>query len=129
MFEQDYVMRLIHEIVRALLKLLFNINSDKDEEFAFKEKEKEKKYDELLDTIDRGEINEAENKLLDELDPENLQDYKMALMFYMHLNEKEADFLEEHGFSKAEIIYGLKYVSKIYGYEGMMDVLLSTISD
>ena len=28
MFEQDYVMRLIKEMVRAILKLLFNIDTD-----------------------------------------------------------------------------------------------------
>lgn len=30
--EQDYVIRLIHEVVRALLKLLFNIDESKEEE-------------------------------------------------------------------------------------------------
>ncbi len=29
MFEQDYIMRLIKEMVRALLKLLFNIDTGK----------------------------------------------------------------------------------------------------
>ncbi len=129
MFEQDYIMRLIHEIVRTLLKLLFNIDPEKKEELIFKEKEMEEKYDELLNFIDRGKINKAENKLLNELNPEDIQYYKMALMFYLYLNEKDIDFLEEHGFSKNEIIDELKYVSAIYGYGSMIDALLSTISD
>jgi hypothetical protein len=129
MFEQDYVMRLIYEIIRTLLKLLFNIDTDKKEELIFNEKVAETTYDELLNLIDKGEINEAENKLLDELDPEDMQYYKMALMFYSYLNEKDIDFLEEHNFSKSEIIDGLKNVSKIYGYGSMADALLSILLD
>lgn len=129
MFEQDYIIRLIHEIVRTLLKMLFNIDPEKKEELIFKEKETEEKYDELLNLIDRGKINEAENKLLDELNPEDIQYYKMAIMFYSYLNEKDIDFLEVHGFSKYEITYGLKYVSAIYGYGSLVDALLSSISE
>jgi hypothetical protein len=128
MFEQDYIMRLIHEIVRALLKLLFNIDTDKKEVLIF-EKEAETNYDELLNLIDKGEINEAENKLLDELNPEDIQYYKIALMFYSYLIEKDIDFLEEHNFSKNEIIDGLKYVSEIYGYGSIANALLSTLLD
>jgi hypothetical protein len=129
MFEHDYIMRLIHEIVRALLKLLFKIDMDKKEVLIFTEKEAETKYDELLNLIDKGEINEAENKLLDELNPEDIQCYKIALMFYSYLNEKDIDFLEEHNFTKNEIIDGLKYVSEIYGYGSIANALLSTLLD
>lgn len=125
MIEQDYVMRLIHEIVRALLKLLFNIDTDKNEEIIFTENVGESKYDDLLYLIDQGEINEAENKLLDELNPNDIQHFKMALMFYSYLNEKDIDFLEEHNFSKQEIIDGLIHVSSIYGYGNIADALLS----
>lgn len=129
MFEQDYIMRLIHEIVRAVLKLLFNIDTDKKEVSIFTEKEAESKYNDLIDLINKGEINEAENRLLDELDPKDIQYYKIALMFYSYLNDIDIDFLEEHNFSKKEIIEGLKYVSEIYGYGSIVDALLSTLSD
>ena len=62
MFEHDYIMRLIHEIIRTLLKLLFNIDSDKKEVLIFTEKEAETKYDELLNLIDKGEINEVKSR-------------------------------------------------------------------
>jgi hypothetical protein len=129
MFERDYIMRLIHDIVRALLKLLFNIDTDKKEVLIFNEKEAETQYDELLNLIDKGEINEAENKLLDELNLENIKDYQIALMFYSYLNDKDIDFLEAHDFSKKEIIDGLKYVSEIYGYGSIVNALLSTLLD
>lgn len=127
MFKKDYVMRLIQEAVRATLKLLFNIDTDKEEELVFSERERETTYDELLELINDGKINEAENKLLGELDPKDMEYYKMALMFYSYLNEKDIDFLEEHDFSKNEIIDGLKYVSDIYGYGSMAGALLNVL--
>ncbi len=129
MIEQDYIMRLIHEVVRTVLKLLFHIDMDKKEELLLNEKETEEKYNELLYLIDKGEINEAENKLLDELNPADIQNYKIALMFYLYLNEKDIDFLEEYNFSRGEITDGLKYVSEIYGYGSMADALLSILLD
>lgn len=129
MFEQDYIMRLIQQIVKALLKLIFNIDTDKKEVSIFTEKESETKYDELINLIDKGEINEAENKLLAELNPEDMQYCKIGLMFYSYLNEKDIDFLEEHNFSKNGIIEGLKHVSEVYGYGSIANALFSTLSD
>ncbi|MGN6711515.1 DUF6483 family protein [Anaerocolumna jejuensis] len=131
MFEQDYIMRLIHEMVRAFLKLIFRIDSDNKEELIFdeKEQEEEEKYTKLLNLIDEGEINEAENKLLNDLNPEEIQYFKTALMFYSYLNGKDTDFLEEHDFSRKEIMEGLKHVSAVYGYESMAEVLLSMMSE
>lgn len=129
MLKKDYVMRLIHEAVRALVKLVFKIDTEKEEELVFTEKEKETTYDELLKLINEGKINEAENKLLDELDSKDMECYKMALMFYSYLNDKDIDFLEEHDFSKKEIVDGLKYVSDIYGYGSMAGALLNIMLD
>ena len=129
MFEQDYIMHLIGEMVRAFLKLLFNIDLDTKESQIFNETEIAAEYDELITLVDDGKINEAENKLLDGLNSENIQDFKLALMFYSYLNEMDIDFLAEHDFSKKEIIDGLKQVSKVYGYESMANAFLSVLPD
>ncbi|ABX43583.1 DUF6483 family protein [Lachnoclostridium phytofermentans] len=129
MFEEDYIMRLINQVIRTLLKLLFNIDTEKKEELNFILNETEDKYDELLNLIDKGQINEAENKLIEELNPKDNQYYKKALTFYAYLNDKDDDFLIEHDYSKKEIAEGLKYVSEIYGYGSMVNTLFSMISD
>lgn len=129
MFEQDYIMHLIGEMVRAFLKLLFNIDLDSKESQIFNETEITAEYDELITLVDDGKINEAENKLLDGLNSENIQDFKLALMFYSYLNEMDIGFLAEHDFSKKEITDGLKYVSKVYGYESMANAFLSVLPD
>jgi len=124
MFEDDYLTRMTSGMVNTLLKLIFNIDLGKNEENAFKDHEMEGKYQELVNLINKGQINEAENSLLEGLNSEDMEFYKLALMFYYYLNEKEAGFLEEHDFSKSEVHDGLRYVSQIYGYESMAEALL-----
>ena len=63
MFEQDYVMRLIKEMVRAILKLLFNIDTESPTVELLENKEEQETLENLLDMVDVGEINEAENRL------------------------------------------------------------------
>ena len=63
MFEQDYVMKLIKEMVRAILKLLFNIDTESPTVELLENKEEQETLENLLDMVDAGEINEAENRL------------------------------------------------------------------
>ena len=56
MFEQDYVMRLIKEMVRAILKLLFNINTESPTVELLENKEEQETLENLLDMVDVGEI-------------------------------------------------------------------------
>ncbi|MEY8356848.1 DUF6483 family protein [Lachnospiraceae bacterium 54-53] len=124
MVQDDYFTRMISGMVNTLLKLIFQIDHGKNESNAFKDSEMAEKCRELTDLIESGEINEAENRLLEELDPEDMEFYKLALMFYYFLNEKDSGFLEAHDFSKNEVNDGLRYVSRIYGYESMAEALL-----
>ena len=68
--DKDYIMRLIHETVRTLIRLIWNRDMDKEEDgavsFALLQR-----YQELAKMIDDGQVNEAENLLLDELDPDD----------------------------------------------------------
>ena len=113
MLQDDFIMRMIHEMVTTLLKLIFHIELGENEEQNFKDQETASNYLELLALIQAGKINEAENKLLDELDSDDMEHFKMALMFYYHLNEIDFNFLEEHNYSKNEITDGLRYVSSV----------------
>ncbi|MFV0241119.1 MAG: DUF6483 family protein [Lacrimispora sphenoides] len=124
MLQDDFIMRMIHEMVTTLLKLIFHIELGENEEQNFKDQETASNYLELLALIQAGKINEAENKLLDELDSDDMEHFKMALMFYYHLNQIDYNFLEEHDYSKNEITDGLRYVSTVYGYDSMAEALL-----
>ncbi len=124
MLQDDFIMRMIHEMVTTLLKLIFHIELGENEEQNFKDQETASDYLELLALIQAGEINEAENKLLDGMDSDDMEHFKMALMFYYHINEIDFNFLEEHNYSKNEITDGLRYVSSVYGYDSMAEALL-----
>jgi hypothetical protein len=119
MIEQDYIMRLITDILRTILKLVFHIDAFKTEIDDIYDQEAKEGYDRLLCLIDEGKINEAENILLDNLDGTDMNQFEMALMFYSYLNDKDDDFLEKNNYTRNEIMEGIRYVTKKYGYEGL----------
>ena len=82
------------------------------------------KYKKLISMIDGGQINEAENLLLDGLEPDSRAYFELALMFYEKLNGKTDEFLEEHDYSREEVTDGIKYVADFYGYGSLMDAFV-----
>ena len=69
--------------------------------------------------IDAGEINEAENELMDVIDYDDKSDLEMALAVYDYMNDKEDEFLEDNQFTREEIEEGVKNVLVGYGYQGI----------
>ena len=124
MFEQDYIMRLINEMVRALLKNIFNIDTASPLAEVLKDSEEEQTLNELINMVDAGFINEAENRLYDITEARKMKDLKVALLFYSYLNNKSDEYLEEHDFSRDEVKSGLIYISKRYGVDGLADLFL-----
>ncbi len=125
MFEQDYVMRLIHEMVRTILKLLFKIEDETIEDLQLEDSEVEKKYKQLINLAHNGKINEAENQLYEGVDRNNKVYLKAALMFYGYLNELDIDTLEQANFSRDEIKDGITRILGEYGYEGFTDIFIN----
>ena len=119
MFENDYVMRMIKEMVRTLIKLIFQIDTEKTEELHL-EKEVAEELDRLQKLADAGLVNQAENELLEELDTQNKQDFQLALLFYEYLNRKDTEFLKAYDFSREEISQGIRNVTEMYGYGSML---------
>lgn len=122
MFEQDYIMRLVKEMVRAILKLIFNIDTESPTAELLEEQEEKETLDRLLRLVDNGSINQAENELYELLAEENKTNLKIALLFYSHLNEKDNAFLEEYNFSREEVEEGLRTVVAQYGLSGIEEV-------
>ena len=119
MVEQDYIMRLIKESVRMLMKLLFNIDTASPAMEQLESLERQSIYNGLEEKLDEGAINEAEEELFEGLDETNREDLKHAIMFYSYLNEKDDEFLAAHQFSRQEIKDGLMDVLHRYGVTGM----------
>lgn len=123
MFQNDYIMRMIREMVRTLIKLLCNIDTEKTEELKL-EKESAEKLQALKKLVDNGFIESAEDQLLEEINVDNKQDFLTAVLFYQYLNEQSDDMLTAANFSREEVAEGLKTVAKIYGYESVLNTFL-----
>lgn len=124
MFEEDYVMRIIKEIVRAILKLLFNIDIETPTAILLEEEEEKELLNRLNEMIDAGQINDAENLIYEMVERKDRKDLKLVLLFYSYLNEKSDEFLEEHNFSRKEVQEDLKFVLSQYGFESLVDTFL-----
>jgi len=127
MFEQDYVMRLIKEIVRTILKLLFNIDTESPTMDLLENKEDKEALESLLEMIDMGKINEAENRLYDLIHYADMPSLEIALLFYSYLNSKTDDYLEAHNFSRDEIILGIKNVTDSFGISSIAETFLTDL--
>ena len=127
MVERDYIMRLIREMVRVILKLVFNIDTESPTVDLLADEEEKQMLDALLSMIDAGDINNAENQLYEIVSGGGMEKLKMALLFYSYLNDKSDDFLTEHDFSREEIKSGIKDMVSMYGLNSMADAFLSDI--
>lgn len=125
MFEQDYVMRLIKEMVRAILKLLFNIDAESPSAELLENKEEKETLENLLDMVDAGKINEAENRLYDLINDVDMGSLEIALLFYSHLNDKTDEFLEENDFCREEIKLGMENVVDVFGLDSIAKIFLT----
>ena len=127
MVEQDYIMRLIKELIRALLKVIFHTDLDMPSVEMLKDAQLRCALEELLNLMDNGEINEAENRLSELLEDGGGEELALALLFYSHLNEKSNDFLEAHDFSREEIKAGLEDALQSQGVSEMAEFFLSEL--
>ena len=126
--EKDYIMRIIKEMARVLFSLMlgkkyFAVEMERDNGYEVSGR----KLDELLDMIDRGDINKAENLLLEKLDYSDKGSVSAAALFYQYLSEKDEDFLIEHDFSKEEVLDGMNRLLQKSGYGDVIDIVEGTM--
>lgn len=124
MFEQDYVMRLIKEMVRAILKLLFNIDTDSPTSELLEDSEEKATLDTLLGMVDDGKVNEAENEVYEMTEYLDQNYLEVALLFYSYLNDKSDEFLEDNNFSRDEVKEGLETIVSRYGLNSIASMFL-----
>ena len=131
MVERDYVMRLIHEMIRALLKLVLHIDWRDEEKDGtvqtVEDSDLNQRYQKLKNLVEEKRINEAENLLyeyLDELDQDENRAFGLALLFYDMLTGLSEDYLNESGYTREEVTEGVKMAASRYGYERFAQELM-----
>ena len=122
--EKDYIMRMIKEMVSVLFSILLG------KQYVSVDEERKNGYEvsgtdlnDLLDMIDNGQINEAENLMLDGIDYSDKKELAAALLFYQYLSEKKKDFLWDHDYSDEEILDGAKQVLQKAGYGDIVKIM------
>ncbi len=125
-YENNGLTRTIRDVIRMAGILAFGAWKDRYKQPKFMENGAEESfYQRLLRRIDQGELNEAENELLEAFDgswdtavfQDDREALELALSVYGYMNEKEDDFLEEHQFSREEILLGIKNLLADHGIE------------
>ena len=122
--EKDYIMRIIKEMARVLFSLMLGkkyvaVEIEKDNGYEVSGK----RLEDFLKMIDRGEINEAENQLLDNIDYSDKENVAAAVLFYQYLSEKSENFLTEHDFSKEEVLDGMNRLVQKAGYGDVLNIV------
>lgn len=121
MFQNDYIMRQVEMLGRFLAKMIFNKETTVYEVIIDEEgniTEAGLLYLDLKTMIKEGKINEAENFLFDRIETTYDKEYlEIAIDFYSQLNNLPNEFLEEHDFSREEVMEGLSRVKQLYGIE------------
>ena len=117
--EKDYIMRMIKEMVRVLFFLIFG-KKYVSVELENKYEVSGKNLKDFLDMIDSGEINEAENILLDSIDYTDRNEVMAAALFYQYLSEKDSEFLKNNNYTKEEVMSGFKQLLMQSGYTDLL---------
>ena len=125
MYEQDYIMRLIHQVIWAMFKLLFNVDIDASGEHLPIARDGDKQtLDRLTALLDAGRVGEAEDIVFEIADHADAADIPLVLTFFLRLNDRTDAFLEEHGFTREELADDLNAILKKYRLDGMADMLM-----
>ena len=122
--EKDYIMRMIKEMVQVLFSLVFGkkyVSVELEDENKYEVSGNTLKY--FFDMIDQGDINEAENLLLEDLDYTNKEEIMAAAFFYQHLSQKDDDFLRRNDYTKEEVLFGFKQLLEKSGYKDLIRLI------
>ena len=107
MLQDDYILRQIREMVRAVMKMLFQVSAP-----------------ELTPEVIEDE---AENRLYEMTCDGDRQNLEIGLLFYYELNGKDDEFLEANNFSREEIMMGIQDLADRYNLSGIAEAFRTEI--
>ncbi|MBE6083196.1 MULTISPECIES: DUF6483 family protein [Tissierellales] len=121
MIKEDYLIRMIKDLIKTIAKFFFGSDSvtyqlPDEREYT----ETDYLYQQLVDMINQGDINEAEDLLYEKLDPQNKKYLELGLDFYSKLNNLTDEYLASHNYSRDEIELGLKTLVEKFGDSGLL---------
>ena len=127
MLQDDYILRQIREMVRAVMKMLFNVNAPELTPDVIEDTDARTALEELLTLLENGDIDQAENQLYEMTCDGNRQNLEIGLIFYYTLNGKSDEFLEENNFSREEIMTGIQDLADRYNLSGIAEAFRTDV--
>ena len=122
--EKDYILRMIKDLTKSIAHLILG---KAEIEYVLPEDSQYSKVDflyvKLIELVNLGQINEAEDLLFDEINPSDMRQFEMAMSFYLYLNDFGDDYLERNNYSRDEITEGIKSICEEYGVSSMVEFL------
>ena len=122
--EKDYILRMIKDLTKSIAHLILG---KAEIEYELPEDNQYSKVDflyvKLIELVNLGQINEAEDLLFDEINPSGMRQFEMAMSFYLYLNDFGDDYLERNNYSRDEITEGIKSICEEYGVSSMVEFL------
>lgn len=127
MLQDDYILRQIREMVRAVMKMLFQVSASELTPEVIEDTVARQILTNLNDLVDNGRIDDAENQLYEMTCEGNRQNLEIGLLFYYHLNSKDDEFLEANNFSREEIMTGIQDLADRYNLSGIAEAFRTEI--
>ena len=122
--EKDCMLRIIKDLTKSIAHLILGKS---EIEYELPEESEYSRVDtlyvKLIELVNMGQINEAEDLLFDEINPSDMRQFEMAMSFYLYLNDFGDDYLEKNNYSRDEITEGIRSICKEYGVSSMVDFL------
>ena len=114
MFEQDFILRELHQMVAAIMKFIFGKDVGSSTSWSIDNLNKREKSDELLRMIDSGEVYEAIEELYN-CTGKNKDDLLISFNFFSYLCGKSEDFYEEYNLCFEDVEKEMKIFFERYG--------------
>lgn len=127
MLQDDYILRQIREMVRAVMKMLFQVSAVELTPDVIEDTDARQILTNLTDLADNSKIEEAENQLYEMTCDGDRQNLEIGLLFYYHLNGKGDEFLEASNFSREEIMMGIQDLAERYNLSGIAEAFRTEI--
>ncbi len=124
MVKQDYLMRMINDLITGMAKMLFHTDIREDEELDFQSDTLGEQFKALLDLADEGKLEAALEEMDRILDQGHMESLKMALYFFEYLNRMDEDTLEAKGLEREDLQEKILEAADRFGYRSMAEMLL-----
>lgn len=119
MYEQDYIMRQIQDLVKAIVKMFFNVDVESSAMEVIKDMRAKERAMELLRQCDNKNICYAEGELFELINNRSMDNLLVGITFYSYLNDMDDEKLAEANFSRDKIQDGITRLLSEYGLENM----------